>query len=56
MPAAALVYNGTGNLNPGRIQMIGYPVELTDSNTTNRLYQDVENWDAHLPAHAGLMQ
>jgi hypothetical protein len=56
MPAAPLVYNGTGNLNPSRVQIIGYTVELTGSNDTNVLYQDADNWDANLPAQVGLMQ
>jgi Flp pilus assembly protein TadG len=56
MPAAPLVYNGTGNLNPSYVQIIGYTIELTGSNTTNVLYQDVDNWDSNLPAQVGLFQ
>ncbi len=56
MPAAPLVYNGTGNLNPSKVQIIGYTVELTGSNATNVIYQDPDNWDANMPAQVGLMQ
>ena len=55
MPAAPIIYNGTGNLNPSYVQIIGYTVELTGSNTTNILYQDGDNWDATIPAQVGLM-
>lgn len=56
MPAAPLVYNGTGNLNPSHVQIIAYTVELTGSNQTFVLYQDADNWDAGMPAQVGLMQ
>jgi Flp pilus assembly protein TadG len=56
MPAAPLVYNGTGNLTPSRVQIIGYTIELTGSNTTSVIYQDADNWDANMPAQVGLMQ
>lgn len=56
MPAAALVYNGTGNINPSHVQIIGYTIELTGSNTTNVVYQDSDNWDSNLPARVGLFQ
>jgi hypothetical protein len=56
MPAADLKYNGTGNLNPSKVQIIGYTVEITGSNATNVIYQDADNWDANMPAQVGLMQ
>jgi Flp pilus assembly protein TadG len=56
MPAAPIVYNGTGNLNPSHVQIIGYTIELTGSNTTNVLYQDADNWDANMPAQIGIIQ
>ena len=56
MPAAPLVYNGTGNLNPSHVQIIAYTVELNGSNTTNVVYQDGDNWDSKMPAQTGLMQ
>jgi hypothetical protein len=56
MPAASLVYNGTGNLNPSHVQIIGYTVEITGENATNVLYQNADNWDATIPAKVGLMQ
>ena len=56
MPAAPLVYNGTGNLNPSHVQIIGYTIELTGSNQTYVVYQDADNWDAHMPAKVGLME
>ena len=56
MPAAPLVYSGTGNLNPSYVQIIGYTIELTGSNQTYVVYQDADNWDAHMPAQVGLMQ
>jgi hypothetical protein len=56
MPAADLKYNGTGNLNPSHVQIIGYTVEITGSNATNVIYQDPDNWDASTPAQVGLMQ
>ena len=55
MPAAPIIYNGTGNLNPSYVQIIGYTVELTGSNSTNILYRDGDNWDATIPAQVGLM-
>jgi hypothetical protein len=56
MPAALIVYNGTGNVNPSYVQIIGYTVELTGTSDTNVLYQDADNWDAGMPAQAGLMR
>ncbi len=56
MPAAPIIYNGTGNVNPSHIQIIGYTVELTGASNTNVLYQDADNWDASLPAQVGLMR
>lgn len=56
MPAAPLVYNGTGNVNPSHVQIIGYTIELSGSNVTNVVYQDSDNWDSDLPARIGLMQ
>jgi hypothetical protein len=56
MPAAPIVYNGTGNLNPSHVQLIGYTVKITGSNTTNVIYQDPDNWDANMPALIGIMQ
>lgn len=56
MPAAPIVYNGTGNLNPSHVQIIGYTVEITGSNVTNVIYQDADNWDASMPAQVGLMR
>ena len=56
MPAADLRYNGTGNLNPSHVQIIGYTVDITGSNATNVIYQDPDNWDANTPAQVGLMQ
>ena len=56
MPAASLVYNGTGNTNPSHVQIIGYTVELTGANTMNVIYQDSDNWDSTMPAQTGLMQ
>lgn len=56
MPAAALEYNGTGNLNPSHVQIIGYTINLGGSNDTNVLYDDPSNWDATIPAQVGIMQ
>jgi hypothetical protein len=56
MPAAPLVYNGTGSLNPSYVQIIGYTIELTGNNSTSVVYQDGDNWDATLPAQVGLMK
>jgi hypothetical protein len=56
MPASPVIYNGTGNLTPSRIQLIGYTVELTGSNTTSVIYQDADNWDVNMPAQIGIMQ
>lgn len=56
MPAAPIIYNGTGNLNPSHVQVIGYTIEITGSNTTNILYQDSDNWDWSVPAVLGIMQ
>lgn len=56
MPAAPVVYNGTGNLNPSHVQLIGYTIEITGSNATNVIYQDPDNWDASMPAQIGVMQ
>jgi len=56
MPAAPIVYNGTGNLNPSYVQIIGYTIELTGSNSTNVVYQDPDNWDENIPGQAGLAQ
>lgn len=54
MPSAPLVYNGTGSLNPSHVQIIGYTVEITGSNSTNVVYQDGDNWDSDAPAKIGL--
>jgi hypothetical protein len=56
MPAASLIYNGTGSVNPSHVQIIGYTIELTGTNNTNVIYQDNENWDTTLPAQVGLFQ
>lgn len=56
MPAAPLIYNGTGSVNPSHVQIIGYTIELTGTNTTNVVYEDSNNWDATLPARIGLLQ
>jgi hypothetical protein len=56
MPAAPLIYNGTGNLQPSHVQIIAYTIEITGSNATNILYQDSDNWDENLPAQLGIMQ
>lgn len=56
MPAAPIVYNGTGNLTPSHVQIIGYTIKITGSNKTDVIYQDAENWDTTLPAQLGLMQ
>jgi hypothetical protein len=56
MPAAPIVYTGTGNLNPSYVQIIGYTVEVNGSNVTNVLYQDGDNWDANMPAQIGLIR
>jgi hypothetical protein len=56
MPAADIIYNGTGNLNPSKVQIIGYTVEITGGNATNILYQDADNWDANMPAEIGLVR
>lgn len=56
MPAAPIIFNGTGNLNPSRVQIVGYTIELTGSNATNVLYQDADNWDASMPAEIGLVR
>lgn len=56
MPAAPLVYNGTGSVNPSHVQIIGYTIELTGTNTTNVVYQDSDNWDSNMPARIGLLQ
>lgn len=56
MPAAPIVYNGTGNVNPSHVQVIGYTIELTGSNVTNVVYQDNDNWDSNMPARIGLVQ
>jgi len=56
MPGAPLVYNGTGNLNPSHVQIIGYTVELGGSNNTNVIYQDGDNWDSSMPAQIGLIR
>jgi Flp pilus assembly protein TadG len=56
MPAAPLVYNGTGSLNPSYVQIIGYTIELTGNNSTSVVYLDGDNWDATLPAQVGLMK
>lgn len=56
MPAAPLVYTGTGNLNPSHVQIVGYTIELTGTNDSNIVYQDSDNWDSNLPAHVGLSQ
>jgi Flp pilus assembly protein TadG len=56
MPAAPLIYNGTGNVNPSHVQIIGYTIELTGTNDTNVIYQDDDNWDSNLPARVGLFQ
>jgi hypothetical protein len=55
-PAAPLVYNGTGNLEPSHIQLIAYTIELTGANISNIIYQDVDNWDSTNPAQLGIMQ
>jgi hypothetical protein len=56
MPAAPLVYNGTGNIQPSHVQLIAYTIELTGSNVSNIIYQDNENWDSTMPARLGIMQ
>ena len=56
MPAAPLIYNGTGNLTPSHVQIIGYTIELTGGNDTSVIYQDADNWDSNLPARVGLFQ
>lgn len=56
MPAAPLIYNGTGNLTPSHVQIIGYTIQLTGGNTTNVVYEDAENWDSNLPARVGLFR
>lgn len=56
MPAASLIYNGTGSVTPSHVQIIGYTIELTGTNNTNVIYQDNENWDTTLPAQVGLFQ
>ena len=55
-PAAPLVYNGTGNLEPSHIQLIAYTIELTGANVSNIIYEDVDNWDSTNPAQLGIMQ
>lgn len=55
MPAAPIVFNGTGNLTPSHVQIVGYTVELTGSNSTYILYRDADNWDTNMPAQVGLM-
>jgi hypothetical protein len=56
MPAAPLIYNGTGNIQPSHVQLVAYTVELTGSNISNIVYQDNENWDSTMPAQLGIMQ
>lgn len=57
MPAAdPLIWNGTGDLNPSHVQIIGYRIELTGANNTSVIYQDAENWDMNIPAQVGLMR
>jgi hypothetical protein len=56
MPAAPLIYNGTGNLQPSHIQLIAYTIELTGTNDSHIIYQDTENWDSTNPAQLGIMQ
>ena len=56
MPAAPIVYNRTGNLNPSHVQIIGYTIKITGDNATNVGYQDDDNWDATMPAQVGMMQ
>lgn len=56
MPAAPLIYNGTGNITPSYVQIIGYTVELTGASVTNVVYQDGDNWDATMPAQLGLIR
>jgi hypothetical protein len=56
MPAAPLVYNGTGNLQPSHVQIIAYTIELTGSNVSNIIYEDSTNWDSTMPAQLGIMQ
>jgi hypothetical protein len=56
MPAASLIYNGTGGVNPSHVQIIAYTIELTGTNDTNVIYQDSDNWDANTPAQLGLAQ
>jgi len=55
MPATPITYNGTANLNPSYVQIIGYTIEITGTNTTNVIYQDGDNWDLNLPAQVGIM-
>jgi len=55
-PTAPLVYNGTGNLNPSHVRIIGYTIELIGSNQTDVASQDADSWDAQMPAQVGLMQ
>jgi hypothetical protein len=56
MPAAPLIYNGTGNLQPSHIQLIAYTIELTGTNDSHIIYQDIDNWDSTNPAQLGIMQ
>jgi hypothetical protein len=56
MPAAHIIYNGTGNMDPSHVQIIGYTVEITGSNTTSIVYQDPDNWDESVPAQVGILQ
>lgn len=56
MPAAPIIYNGTGNVTPSHVQIIGYTIKITGANQTNVVYQDADNWDATLPAELGLIQ
>ncbi len=56
MPAAPLEYNGTGNVNPSHVQIIGYTINLGGSNDTNVIYDNPSNWDDSVPAQVGIMQ
>jgi Flp pilus assembly protein TadG len=55
-PASNITYNGTGNINPSHVQVIGYTINITGSNSTNVIYQDGDNWDTNIPAKVGLMK
>lgn len=56
MPAAPLIYDGSGTLQPSHVQIIAYTIELTGSNTSHVIYEDSINWDSTRPAQMGIMQ